>query len=254
MFDGTIRIGSQVFWVGLLQDHRGQPPPVGRQRGGDRARRALAAAEAAEAGDHLGLGRGDHHAGDPHHLRGRAAQLPWLKLVGSLLLFWIGVKLLVPEDGDEDIPASDNLLAAIKTILIADLVMSLDNVIAVRRGGRAAAMTAAGPRPRDLDPAGDLRRHADAQADGALPGDHHHRRRPDRLGRRRDAGHRPGADGLAHRPGREFESGKPYVGGWNLESSCGAVGVVVRGRRSARWLAKRTRPRSAGRAKRQPNS
>ena len=57
--------------------------------------------------------------------------LPWLKLVGSLLLFWIGVKLLVPEDGDEDIKASDQLLAAIKTILIADLVMSLDNVIAV---------------------------------------------------------------------------------------------------------------------------
>jgi YjbE family integral membrane protein len=58
-------------------------------------------------------------------------QLPWLKLVGSLLLFWIGVKLLIPEDDDEDIPASDQLLSAIKTILIADLVMSLDNVIAV---------------------------------------------------------------------------------------------------------------------------
>src|SRR5512147_165631 len=57
--------------------------------------------------------------------------LPWLKIVGSLLLFWIGVKLLVPEDGDEDIKASDQLLAAIKTILVADLVMSLDNVIAV---------------------------------------------------------------------------------------------------------------------------
>jgi len=57
--------------------------------------------------------------------------LPWLKLVGSLLLFWIGVKLLVPEEGDADIKASDQLLAAIKTILIADLVMSLDNVIAV---------------------------------------------------------------------------------------------------------------------------
>jgi YjbE family integral membrane protein len=58
-------------------------------------------------------------------------QLPWLKLVGSLLLFWIGVKLLIPEDGDEEIAASDQLLSAIKTILIADLVMSLDNVIAV---------------------------------------------------------------------------------------------------------------------------
>jgi YjbE family integral membrane protein len=57
--------------------------------------------------------------------------LPWLKIIGSLLLFWIGIKLLVPEDGDEDINASDNLIAAIKTILIADLVMSIDNVIAV---------------------------------------------------------------------------------------------------------------------------
>ena len=57
--------------------------------------------------------------------------LPWLKLVGSLLLFWIGIKLLLPEEGDEDISASDNLIAAIKTILIADLVMSIDNVIAV---------------------------------------------------------------------------------------------------------------------------
>jgi YjbE family integral membrane protein len=58
-------------------------------------------------------------------------ELEWLKLIGSVLLLWIGVKLLLPEDGDEDIEASDNLWTAIKTILIADLVMSLDNVIAV---------------------------------------------------------------------------------------------------------------------------
>ena len=57
--------------------------------------------------------------------------LPWLKIVGSLLLFWIGVKLLVPEEDDAEIEASTQLLSAIKTILIADLVMSLDNVIAV---------------------------------------------------------------------------------------------------------------------------
>ena len=57
--------------------------------------------------------------------------MPWLKLVGSLLLFWIGVKLLTDEGGGDDIESSDNLIAAIKTILIADLVMSLDNVIAV---------------------------------------------------------------------------------------------------------------------------
>ena len=57
--------------------------------------------------------------------------LPWLKIVGSLLLFWIGIKLLVPEEDEADISASDNMIAAIKTILIADLVMSIDNVIAV---------------------------------------------------------------------------------------------------------------------------
>jgi len=57
--------------------------------------------------------------------------LPWLKLVGSVLLFWIGVKLLIPEDEDPDIKAHEHLMSAIKTILIADLVMSLDNVIAV---------------------------------------------------------------------------------------------------------------------------
>src|SRR5258705_2317757 len=57
--------------------------------------------------------------------------LAWLKLVGSLLLFWIGIKLLIPEDDDPQIKAHEHLMSAIKTILIADLVMSLDNVIAV---------------------------------------------------------------------------------------------------------------------------
>src|SRR5512141_1773943 len=47
--------------------------------------------------------------------------LPWLKLIGSVLLLWIGVKLLVPEDEEEEVSAADNMLAAIKTILIADL-------------------------------------------------------------------------------------------------------------------------------------
>ena len=57
--------------------------------------------------------------------------LPWLKLVGSVLLLWIGIKLLVPDDDGGDVRASDNLWIAIRTILIADLVMSVDNVIAV---------------------------------------------------------------------------------------------------------------------------
>ncbi len=58
--------------------------------------------------------------------------IPWLKIVGALLLFWIGVKLLIPEeDAHGDVAASTNLAGAIKTIIVADAVMSLDNVIAV---------------------------------------------------------------------------------------------------------------------------
>src|SRR3954470_20509371 len=66
--------------------------------------------------------------------------LPWLKLVGSLLLFWIGIKLLIPEDDGDDVAASEHLLTAIKTILIADLVMSLDNVIAVAAAAQGSVV------------------------------------------------------------------------------------------------------------------
>jgi YjbE family integral membrane protein len=60
-------------------------------------------------------------------------KVPFLKLVGSFLLFWIALKLLTPEKeaGIDGIKEQDNLSAAIRTILIADLVMSLDNVLAV---------------------------------------------------------------------------------------------------------------------------
>jgi YjbE family integral membrane protein len=59
--------------------------------------------------------------------------IPYLKIVGALLLLWIGVKLLMPEDDDEhgNIQASDKLWAAVKTVIVADFVMSLDNVIAI---------------------------------------------------------------------------------------------------------------------------
>ncbi|MBI5919430.1 MAG: TerC family protein, partial [Nitrosomonadales bacterium] len=59
--------------------------------------------------------------------------LPYLKLVGALLLLWIGVKLLLPEDdeGGDHIKANDNLWGAVKTIIVADLIMSLDNVLGV---------------------------------------------------------------------------------------------------------------------------
>ena len=59
-------------------------------------------------------------------------RLPFLKLVGAGLLLWIAVGLLLPDDeGEEHGAKGTSLAAAIKTILLADLVMSLDNVIAV---------------------------------------------------------------------------------------------------------------------------
>ena len=58
--------------------------------------------------------------------------LPWLKFGGGLLLLWIAVKLMLPEDEDgHDIEPSAHLWGAVKTIVVADFVMSLDNVIGV---------------------------------------------------------------------------------------------------------------------------
>jgi YjbE family integral membrane protein len=57
--------------------------------------------------------------------------LPYLKIAGACLLLWIGVNLLKGEDGDAELEGHSNLAAAIKTIVVADLVMSLDNVIGV---------------------------------------------------------------------------------------------------------------------------
>lgn len=66
--------------------------------------------------------------------------IPFLKLVGAALLVWIGVKLLLPEDGDGhgEIAASDKLWAAVKTVIVADLVMSVDNVIAIAGAAESA--------------------------------------------------------------------------------------------------------------------
>ena len=57
--------------------------------------------------------------------------LPYLKLVGAALLLWIGIGLLSGDDEGGDLEGHSNLFAAIKTIIVADLVMSLDNVIGV---------------------------------------------------------------------------------------------------------------------------
>ena len=59
-------------------------------------------------------------------------QLPYLKIVGGLALFYIAAKLLVPEDEDHsETEATEHLWRAVKIVAIADIIMSLDNVIAI---------------------------------------------------------------------------------------------------------------------------
>ncbi len=67
-------------------------------------------------------------------------QVPGLKLAGALLLLWIGVKLMLAEDeeGHGDVAASDKLWGAVKTVIVADFVMSLDNVIAIAGAAETA--------------------------------------------------------------------------------------------------------------------
>ncbi len=58
--------------------------------------------------------------------------IPFLKLVGGVLLLWIGIKLLIPDDDHHgNVSGNSTVWSAIKTIIIADFVMSLDNVIAI---------------------------------------------------------------------------------------------------------------------------
>jgi YjbE family integral membrane protein len=58
-------------------------------------------------------------------------QIPYLQLIGGFALLWIAIKLLAGEEDKHELAANNNLLGAIKTIIIADLVMSIDNVIAI---------------------------------------------------------------------------------------------------------------------------
>ena len=165
--------------------------------------------------------------------------LPWLKLVGSLLLFWIGIKLLVPEEPGDDVAASDSLVAAIKTILIADLVMSLDNVIAVAAAAGGSMLLLiiglAISIPLVIFGATLLvklmeRYPVIITLGAALIG--------------LVAGEMLVTDPVlvdwmkANMPAVQFEEGKPKIGGFSLEILCGIAGailVVVWGR----WLAKR---------------
>lgn len=67
--------------------------------------------------------------------------IPYLKIVGALLLAWVALRLLVPDDNDEhgEIKSSVNVWSAVKTIIIADLVMSVDNVIAIAGAAQLAS-------------------------------------------------------------------------------------------------------------------
>jgi YjbE family integral membrane protein len=66
--------------------------------------------------------------------------VPLLKVVGALLLFWIAIKLATGEDDDgHEVKAADTLFKAVRTIAIADAVMSLDNVVAVAAAARGHA-------------------------------------------------------------------------------------------------------------------
>ena len=68
-------------------------------------------------------------------------ELPYLKLLGGALLVWIGVKLIAEDEGEgEDIVASDRMLAAVKTVIVADLVMSIDNVLGVAAAAKGSLL------------------------------------------------------------------------------------------------------------------
>jgi YjbE family integral membrane protein len=71
----------------------------------------------------------------------RAMEYAYLKLIGGALLLWVAVKLVVPEhsEGDGKVKAADNLWRAVRIVVIADIVMSLDNVIAIAATAEIAA-------------------------------------------------------------------------------------------------------------------
>lgn len=67
--------------------------------------------------------------------------LPWLKIVGGVALLWIGIKLIIQDDGDDvQVNASEQLLAAVWTVIVADIVMSIDNVLGVAAAARGSLL------------------------------------------------------------------------------------------------------------------
>jgi len=66
--------------------------------------------------------------------------LPFLKIIGSALLGWIGVKMLIPDDAEVELDGHAHLWAAIKTIIVADFIMSLDNVLGVAAAAKGSVL------------------------------------------------------------------------------------------------------------------
>ena len=97
-------------------------------------------------------------------------RIPYLKLIGGLLLVWIGVKLILPETNDHGggLTAKANLWGAVQTIIIADAVMSLDNVVAIAAVARDSVLLIVS-RPADQRPADRVRQPAGVEIPAAVP-------------------------------------------------------------------------------------
>ena len=129
--------------------------------------------------------------------------IPYLRIVGGLMLLWIAINLVKAEEEEEnDIKAHDSLFAAVRTIAIADVVMSLDNVVAISAASKGhiplfvIGLLISIP----------LRRHrrlAHHQVHSPVPDPHLVRRRAARLDRRRNDRHRP----LRRRPRPHVQRG-----------------------------------------------
>ena len=68
-------------------------------------------------------------------------KLPWLKIVGGIALVWIGIKLIAAEESDDvEIKGSEQLLSAVWTVIVADVVMSIDNVLGVAAAAKGSLL------------------------------------------------------------------------------------------------------------------
>lgn len=64
--------------------------------------------------------------------------IPYIKLIAGAYLLYLGYKLMTDNDGEHNVPAADRVMTAIKTIIVADFMMSLDNVLAVTAAAESA--------------------------------------------------------------------------------------------------------------------